>query len=119
MNVFNYINNINNIYNFITFIIFLFFTYTTFSSHPTIIRIGIYFSMFLLIKWIFNYRKCTFGYYECKLRNVKKDKGYINNYCEHFGDLIYSEYNYIIFILFVIIYLINLIKFIKLTYIYI
>ena len=118
MNILNLIKS-NIIYNFITFIIFLFFIYTIFSPHPTIIRIGIYFSIFLLFKWIFNYRKCTFGYYECKLRNVKRQEGYINNYCEYFGDLIYSEYNYIIFILFILIYLINLIKFIKLTYIYI
>lgn len=118
MNLFNQVKMIN-IYEFITLIIFLFFIYTIFSTHPTIIRIGIYFSIFLLLKWIFNYRNCTFGYYECKLRNVKKDKGYINNYCEYFGDLIYSEYNYLIFILFMLVYLINLIKFFKLTYIYI
>ena len=103
------------LYQLITLIIFLFLIYCIFAEDPTFIRIGIYFSMFILLKWIFNYRVCTFGYYECKLRNVKRDKGIINNFCEYFGDIIYSEYNYWFFILLVIIYFINLIKFFRLT----
>ena len=65
---------------------------------------SVLFSIFILLKWVFNYRACTFGYYECKIRNVKKNKGFINNFCEYFGDLIYSEYNYIYFIILLIIY---------------
>ena len=70
------------IYQLITLIIFLFLTYCIFAEDPTFTRIGVYFSMFILLKWIFNYRACTFGYYECKLRNVKRNQGLINNFCE-------------------------------------
>ena len=34
--------------------------------------------LFFLLKMITNYRKCTISYIECKLRNVKKEKGYLN-----------------------------------------
>ena len=35
---------------------------------------------------IFNLRKCTFGYMECKIRGVKRDKGYINNFLDGIVD---------------------------------
>ena len=73
-----------------------------------------------MLKWIFDYRQCTFGYWECKLRKVKREQGLINNFCEYYGNLIYSEYNYCYFIILIIIYIINLIKYFgKTIYIYI
>jgi len=39
---------------------------------------------YFTIKIIIDYRKCTLSYIECKIRNVKKEKGYINNF---FDDL--------------------------------
>lgn len=75
-----------------------------------IIRINILFISFLLLKWIFNHRKCTLSYIECKIRNIKKEKSYIYNYCEFFGDLIYNKYNDILFIILIILLLINLFK---------
>ena len=36
--------------------------------------------VFFLIKMVFNYRKFTVSYIECKLRNVKKEDGYINKF---------------------------------------
>ena len=36
--------------------------------------------VFFLVKMVFNYRKCTVSYIECKLRNVKKENGYINKF---------------------------------------
>ena len=36
--------------------------------------------IFFLVKMVFNYRKCTISYIECKLRNVKKEDGYINKF---------------------------------------
>jgi hypothetical protein len=100
-----------DIYLVITLIIFSFLILCIFIDDITFTRIGLYFSIFILLKWVFNYRACTFGYYECKIRNVKKNKGFINNFCEYFGDLIYSEYNYIYFIILLIIYFSNLVKF--------
>ena len=124
MNQFNVNNNKTAdytviIYQIITVIIFGFLLCSIFFDDVTMIRIGMYFSIFIMLKWVFNHRSCTFGYYECKIRKVKRYEGIINNYCEYFGDLIYSEYNYIFFIILILIYIINLIKFFKLTYVYI
>jgi hypothetical protein len=61
--------------------------------------------IFFLVKMIFNYRKCTISYIECKLRNVKKESGYINNFVNQIIDT--RETNKIIFIYiyaFIIIY---------------
>ena len=40
--------------------------------------------LYFTIKIIVDYRKCTLSYIECKIRNVKKEKGYINKF---FDDL--------------------------------
>ena len=40
--------------------------------------------VYFTFKIIIDYRKCTLSYIECKIRNIKKDKGYINNF---FDDL--------------------------------
>ena len=107
------------IYNIIITCIYIFLIYSVFSEDLLVIRAAIYLGVFMLLKWIFNYRKCTFGYWECKLRNVKREEGVINNFCEYYGDLIYSEYNYYLFIVLCITYIINLIKFYRKTlYIY-
>ena len=37
---------------------------------------------FVSFKLLVNYRKCTLSYVECKLRNVKKNDGYIHNILE-------------------------------------
>ena len=99
--------------------IYIFLIYSIFSDDLFIIRASLYLSIFMLLKWIFNYRKCTFGYWECKLRNVKRKRGIINNFCEYYGDLIYCDYNIYLFIILMSVYTIQLIKFIKSTYNYI
>ena len=48
--------------------------------HPDIY---ILLTIFFLFKFIFNYRKCTISYYECKLRGVKKEYGYLYNFMEN------------------------------------
>ena len=45
--------------------------------------------LYFTIKIIINYRKCTLSYLECKIRNIKKEKGYINKF---FDDLINIRY---------------------------
>ncbi len=98
----------------ITIIIYLYFILTTiFSDDLSIIRVNIFAILFLLLKWILNYRKCTLSYIECKIRNIKKEKSHIYNYCEFFGNLIYNKYNDILFLLLVILLLINLFKICK------
>ena len=98
----------------ITILIYLYFIVTTlFINDLSIIRINVLTILFLLIKWIFNYRKCTLSYIECKIRNIKKEKSYIYNYCEFFGDLIYNKYNDILFLLLLLLLLINILKICK------
>ena len=99
-----------NIHDLIIIGIYIFFIYSVFSTNIIIIRASIYLGIFMLLKWIFNYRKCTFGYLECKIRKVEREKGFINNFCKYYGDLIYTEYKYYLFVILIIIYLINLIK---------
>jgi hypothetical protein len=113
------IKNMLNIHFILIILIYLFLLYSVFSNDLFIIRASIYLSIFMMLKWIFDYRQCTFGYWECKLRKVKREKGIINNFCEYYGNLIYSEYNYCYFVILIIIYIINLIKYFGKTYIYI
>ena len=98
----------------ITIIIYLYFILTTiFIDDLSIRKANIVAILFLLIKWILNYRKCTLSYIECKIRNIKKEKSHIYNYCEFFGDLIYNKYNDILFLILVILLLINIFKICK------
>ena len=46
--------------------------------------------LFISLKIFFNYRRCTLSYLECKLRNVKKEEGYLNNFLNEIIDLRYS-----------------------------
>jgi len=91
-------------------LIYVFLFYSLFSKSLKIVRASIYLCIFLMLKWIFNYRKCTFGYLECKIRNVRRENGIINNFCEYYGDMIYSEYNYYLFTLLILIHIIQLVK---------
>lgn len=100
------------LYKLFMLIIYIFLIYSVISWKYIVIKVSIYFSIFMILKWIFDYRKCTFGYIECKLRNVKREEGFINDFCKYYGDLIYNENNYLLFILILIIYSINLIKYI-------
>jgi len=36
---------------------------------------------------LFNYKKCTFSYLECKLRNVKREDGFLASFLDHIVDL--------------------------------
>lgn len=44
---------------------------------------------FIVLKMIFNYSKCTVSYVECKLRNVKKEDGYLYQFLDQFIALRY------------------------------
>lgn len=44
-------------------------------------------TMYVAFKWIANYRKCTISYYECKLRGVPKERGWLYRYLEELVDL--------------------------------
>ena len=66
--------------------------------------------LFFMFKMIFNYRKCTISYIECKIRKIKKEQGFVYNALDEIYNLNQSRYKYFIisFILFII--LLNLKK---------
>jgi hypothetical protein len=57
---------------------------------------------FFTFKLIFDYRKCTFSYLECKMRKVKKEDGVLASFMDHVVDLRYTRYKYIMYIISVI-----------------
>ena len=105
---------IKTIFFYIVVLFYLWLFYTLFIFDMSTITLSIYLSTFLLIKWIFDKRNCTLGYIECKLRNCKKEKGYINQLCDYYGDLINEEY---VDLLFLLSFVIIIIQFVKLVFI--
>ena len=63
--------------------------------------------IYLLFRFITNYRKCTLSYIECKIRRVPKEKGYLYNILNYIFDYNKKEYRFIIYLLLVIISIIN------------
>lgn len=80
---------------------------TTFFKEPLINSFGLSVSLYFLIKWITNYRKCTISYMECKLRGVKKENGFLYNFLEPILDVNKRKDRYLIYFLILIIYFIN------------
>ena len=52
--------------------------------------------VFTSFKVITNYRTCSIAYAECKLRKVKRDKSYVNNFLDPIVDVRYSNHIYIV-----------------------
>ena len=98
------------LYIIIIFIMYIYLVHSIFSSNIFIIRIFIFLFFFLFLKLLVNYRKCTFSYLECKLRNVKKEHGFIYNLCNFHGDLIYTPLNIYIYLIVLLVLIINVIK---------
>ena len=55
--------------------------------------------LFFTVKWILNYRKCTFSRAECLVRGVKKEQGYLYNLLENIVDIRYSNHIAIILVM--------------------
>ena len=77
--------------------LFLFIGLILINNDINIPRTYIGLLLFFLIKLLFNYRKCTISYIECKLRNVKKEQGYLNSFMDSIIDLRYTSHVYIIY----------------------
>lgn len=43
--------------------------------------------LFFTFKIIINFRKCTLSYLECKIRGVKKEQGYLNQFFDKLFDI--------------------------------
>jgi hypothetical protein len=61
--------------------------------------------LFLFMKIIFDYKKCTISYIEVKLRGVKKEDGYLYNFLSSINNLRYHQD------LLIIIFIINIFLF--------
>ena len=71
---------------------------------------AILFCILFLIKLIFNLRKCTVSYVECKVRGIKKEQGFVFNALEEIYYLNKSKYRYIVYSFIICVLLINLKK---------
>ena len=81
-------------------------------------RIYVAILFFFSLKIIINYRQCTIGYLECKLRGAKKEEGYLNQFMDLVIDIRYTHHVYYLLIVsFVILYYdlicLNNIKYLK------
>tara|TARA_B100002051_G_C16154164_1_gene354993 strand:+ start:108 stop:476 length:369 start_codon:yes stop_codon:yes gene_type:complete len=103
-----------NIYLGIIILFYIWLFYSLFIFDISTITFSIYVCSFMLLKWVFDKRNCTLGYIECKLRNCKKEQGYINQFCSYYGDLIYEEY---VDLLFLFTFVIIIFQFIKLIFV--
>lgn len=56
------------------------------------------FLIFFTFKWVFNYRKCTISWLECKIRGVEKKNGYLNYCLDTIVDIRNTNNIYIIYI---------------------
>ena len=55
--------------------------------------------IFIALKIIFFYKKCTISYLECKIRGVKKEEGYLYRFLDRIVSLRNTKHFYILFIL--------------------
>ena len=82
-------------------IINLFFTFLflcIFSSNQFYIKTSLHIALFFTIKFILDFTNALFGFIECKIRNVDRNKGYINNLCSTFYNTLNTWSYYIYFI---------------------
>lgn len=63
--------------------------------------------IYLLIKWLTDYRKCTVSYIECKLRGVKKEAGYLYQYLEPIFNLNRHTDRHLFYFTAVILFILN------------
>jgi len=79
--------------------LFLFLGLFLINNESTIPKLYTGILLFFLIKIVFNIRKCTISYIECKLRKVKKEEGYLNRFLESILNLRYTSHIYIMYFL--------------------
>ncbi len=91
----------------IEIIILSFLLYSCNVQNKTINQISMTFCCYLLFRWITDYRKCTISYLECKLRGVKKEKGYLYQILNKIFDYNRSKYRFLLYLLLCLIFYIN------------
>lgn len=78
-------NNYEIIYLFIVYIYFI--LGLLYLSEGYIHRNYIIILGYFLFKMLTSYDKCTISYIECKMRNVKKEDGYLNDFLQSITNL--------------------------------
>ena len=73
--------------------------------------------VFMLFKFITNYRLCTLSYIECKIRDVKRDQSYLNQVLDPIIHLRETEHFYPVIIISLIILYYDLIIFDNIKYV--
>ena len=53
--------------------------------------------IFIFLKMVFNYRKCTLSYIEYKLRNVRREEGYLYSFLDEIINTRNTDHIYIIY----------------------
>ena len=107
-----------NNYGFIIICIYFLIGIIYISLKKELPRIYIAILFFFSLKVIINYRQCTIGYLECKLRGVEKQEGYLNQFMDLVIDIRYTHHVYYLLIVsFIILYYdlicLNNIKYLK------
>lgn len=49
------------------------------TKNHDLLKLNISICIFLLFRWVTNYKKCTLVYFECKIRNIKKEESFAYN----------------------------------------
>ena len=80
------------IYFYLLFGIFLFRT----NRFPEYEELYIFALCFASFKVVTNYRACSVAYAECKLRKVKRNKSYVNQFLDPIIDVRYSNHIFIV-----------------------
>lgn len=98
-------------YNTIINLFFTFLFLCIFSSNQFYIKTSLHIALFFTIKFILDFTNCTFGYIECKIRNIDKHQGFINNLLKTKYDLLDTDNGHIIFILLNLFIIIQFLKY--------
>ena len=98
-------------YNIIIYSFFLCLFLCVFSNNYFFTKTSLYIALFFTIKFMLNYTNCTFGYIECKIRNVDREHGFINNLCKTNYDLLKTNDGHFIFIILNLFIIIQFIKY--------
>ena len=63
-------------------------------NNKTVNQISMTMCSYFLFRWITDYRKCTISYFECKVRGVPKEQGYLYQILNPIFDYNKSKYRF-------------------------
>lgn len=76
-------------------------------NNKTINQMSMTMCCYFLFRWITDYRKCTISYFECKVRGVPKEQGYLYQILDPIFDYNKSKYRFLLYSMLLIILYIN------------